>query len=200
MPSLMQNQKLVQFAGFFAFLPLSISLIGTPTALLPKQNIGVLGFLASNPANDPATQVLKLKAAAIDAYFSTYDMPLLGTGLPMAQAAAKYGLDWRLLPAIAVRESTGGKNDCKRADNNPFGWASCKVGFKSLNDAIEIVAMNLSGQNPKTARHYDNKTTRQILRAYNPPSVVPNYVTQVLAIMAAIGPAEVDLPADQSNT
>jgi hypothetical protein len=138
----------------------------------------------------PAVQVdptLKLEADAIDAYFAAHDMPLKGTGLKMAQEAEANDIDWRLLPAISVRESTGGKFDCKKAENNPFGWGSCKIGFKSLDKAIETVAMNLGGNNPKTASYYDNKTTKQILNSYNPPSIVPRYTQQVIAIMNNIG-------------
>ena len=131
------------------------------------------------------------KAEFIDSYFAEHDMPLEGTGMKMVEEAEKNELDWRLLPAIAVRESTGGKNDCKKVSNNAFGWGSCKVGFKSNEEAIEIVAKNLGGNNPKTARHYDNKTNKQILQAYNPPSIIPNYAQQVMSIMDDIGEAEV---------
>src|SRR3989338_4638400 len=88
---------------------------------------------------------------------------------------------------IAIRESTGGKFECKKADFNAFGWGSCKINFSSHEEAVETVARNLGGNNPNTARHYDNKTTMQILRAYNPPYVVKRYAEQVLSIMNAIG-------------
>src|SRR3989338_8809446 len=91
------------------------------------------------------------------------------------------------LIAIAIRESTGGKFECKKADFNAFGWGSCKINFSSHEEAVETVARNLGGNNPNTARHYDNKTTMQILRAYNPPYVVKRYAEQVLSIMNAIG-------------
>ena len=134
----------------------------------------------------PVDPVLEAEAEAIDAYFAARNMPLAGLGMKMAIEAENNDLDWRLLPAIAVRESTGGKNDCNNVKNNPFGWASCKVGFKSLDEAVETVALNLGGNNPNTSKHYDNKTTTQILHAYNPPSIVPRYAEQVLAIMKAI--------------
>lgn len=169
-------------------IPGSISAINQPQ----------VAFVA--PAS--ATQVdptLKLEADAIDAYFTAHDMPLEGTGLKMAQAADDNDLDWRLLPAIAVRESTGGKNDCKKAENNPFGWGSCKISFKSLDEAIETIAANLGGNNPNTARHYDNKTTKQILNAYNPPSIVPKYTNQVMAIMNAIGMEDMAVTSTSST-
>ena len=117
-------------------------------------------------------------------------MPLEGTGMKMVEEAIKNELDWRLLPAIAVRESTGGKFACKKVSNSAFGWGSCKINFKSNDEAIEIVAKNLGGNNPKTARHYDEKDTVGILKAYNPPSIVPKYAEQVMSIMDKIGTVE----------
>jgi len=150
-------------------------------------------FATKDTLDGEAEKITNVKAAAVDAYFDKYDMPLEGNGLKMVIEAEKNGLDWRLVAAIAVRESTGGKFACKRAAHNPFGWGSCKIGFKSNDDAIETVARNLGGNNPRTAYHYDNKTTLQILRAYNPPSVVPKYGEQVIKIMDTIGPMEIKL-------
>ena len=165
--------------------------IDTPRNVLVQQiNSTVTGLLALNQAVDPETEILKAKAEAIDAYFREHDMPLEGTGAKMVEEALKNDLDWRLLAAIAVRESTGGKHDCKRVENNPFGWGSCKIGFKTNEEAIVTVAMNLGGNNPKTAYHYDDKDTKEILQAYNPPSVVRKYADQVMAIMDDIGEAD----------
>ncbi len=165
--------------------------IEIPQDVLVKQiNIAVAGTLAFNNAIDPETETLKAKAEAIDAYFREHDMPLEGTGKKMVEEAEKNGLDWRLLAAIAVRESTGGKHECKRVPNNAFGWGSCKISFDSNEEAIETVARNLGGNNPNTARYYENKDTKEILRAYNPPSIVPKYAEQVISIMDDIGEAE----------
>jgi hypothetical protein len=185
----MKKTKTIRFVESFIILPIM-------TVTIPFGNIPGNGV--TNVVNQPqvaftapaATQVdptLKLEADAIDTYFAAHDMPLEGMGLKMAQVADDNDLDWRLLPAIAVRESTGGKNDCKKAENNSFGWGSCKISFNSVEDAIETVAENLGGNNPNTSQHYDNKTTKQILHAYNPPSIVPRYAEQVMAIMNAIG-------------
>ena len=148
-------------------------------------------FVASETSNGIEAQ--KLKADAIDTYFKERSMPLAGMGMKMVIEADKNDLDWRLLPAIAVRESTGGKFECKKAEFNSFGWGSCKINFNSNDEAIETVARNLGGNNPKTAKHYDNKTTIQILRAYNPPSVIRRYAQQVISIMDDIGPADEEI-------
>lgn len=200
----MKKNNLIRFAQSLVLLPvmtMSLSLgsihnIETSrNALVKKVNIEAGGTFAFNQVIDPKaglnTQILKAKAEAIDAYFAEHNMPLAGLGMKMAKEADTNDIDWRLLPAIAVRESTGGKFDCKKVENNPFGWGSCKISFSSTEEAIEIVARNLGGNNPNTAHHYDNKTIKQILRAYNPPSIVPRYAEQVMSIMKNIGDTDV---------
>jgi hypothetical protein len=186
-----KKNKVLSFMHSLVLLPvmsMSITLGGIhntgiiQTVLAQKVNIE-----AQSDADIALQKAQRIKADAVDAYFKSKDMPLEGTGMKMVLEAEKNGLDWRLLPAIAIRESTGGKHDCEKVKNNAFGWGSCKIGFKSNEEAIEVVAWNLGGNNPNTERHYDNKTTKQILRSYNPPSVVKNYATQVMSIMKNIG-------------
>jgi len=100
-------------------------------------------------------------------------------GDKFAEAADRCDMDWRLLPAIAVRESSGGKQAC---GNNPFGWASCRVDFESVEKAIEVVGSNLCGFNPRTESYYKNKTTYERLWNYN-GMVNRNYPDEVLRIV-----------------
>jgi hypothetical protein len=137
------------------------------------------------------------KAKKIDAFFKDRNMPLYGYGSKMILEAEKNDIDPFLLAAMAVRESTGGIHACKKNKYNTFGWGSCKLSFNSYDDAIETVARNLGGNNPNTAMHYDNKTTKGILQSYNPPSVVPRYAQQVMAIMDRI--AAYDIGVTNSN-
>ncbi|MBI2631265.1 glucosaminidase domain-containing protein [Candidatus Nomurabacteria bacterium] len=194
----MKKNNLIRFAQSLVLLPMITSPLAlgsiqsieaSPSVLVQKINIEAGSTITLNKVTDTEAELLKAKAEAIDAYFSDRDMPLAGMGIKMVEEAEKNGLDWRLLPAIAVRESTGGKFACKKATFNPFGWGSCKIGFKSNEHAIEIVAKNLGGNNPNTARHYEDKDTKVILRAYNPPSIAPRYAEQVMNIMNTIGPA-----------
>jgi hypothetical protein len=106
----------------------------------------------------------------------------------MVEVAKKYDLDWRLLPAVAMRESTGGKFACKSVSNSPFGYGSCKINFKTMDDSIETVAKNLAGKNPNTADYYAGEL-KENLDNYN-GGVVPNYAEQVIAIMNKIGDAK----------
>jgi hypothetical protein len=200
----MKKNNLIRFVNSLVFLPvmaMSMTFGGihniesSSNVLVKKVNIETNGTLALNQAVDSEVelnvQIQEAQAKAIDAYFKEHDMPLLGMGMKMVLEAEKNDLDWRLLPAIAVRESTGGKFDCVKVKNNAFGWGSCKISFNSNEKAIETVARNLGGNNPNTSHHYDNKTVKQILNAYNPPSVVPKYAEQVISIMNAIGDAEI---------
>jgi hypothetical protein len=179
-PLNMENKKLVQFLELFVILPALIAFM--PIESLPMVEAGP-EIVYTKQKN---TEDLKLKALAIDAYFSAYEMPLSGLGLKMVEEAEKNKLDWRLLPAISVRESTGGKFACKKVKYNSFGWGSCKIGFESNEQAIEILARNLGGNNPKLAFYYANKDVEGILRSYNPKSVVPKYAEQVMSIMDRI--------------
>ncbi len=213
----MKNKNLKKFALNFvnSFILLPVFATSMPTTdgfnqvvskdnsrepavvLSQKLNLAADNLVAfgnsSNNAPSIEDQTLEDQANAIDAYFRKYGMPLQGMGLKMAMEARDHDMDWRLIPAIAVRESTGGKFACKKATFNPFGWGSCKIGFDSYEKAIEILAKNLAGKNPKTEHYYSGKTTKEILQKYNPPSIVPKYAEQVMAIMDAIGPAEVVL-------
>ncbi|MDB5260644.1 MAG: hypothetical protein JWN37_875 [Candidatus Nomurabacteria bacterium] len=145
-----------------------------------------IGSLDATPVTQVEVSVDDLrsqKAAAIDSYFTARGMPLSGTGMNFVLVAEKYGLDWRLLPAISVRESSGGKAAC---GYNVFGWGSCKLSnFKSYEDAIESLGKNLGGANPKTSRYYAGKSTMQKLYYYN-GTVIASYPGEVASIMSTI--------------
>ena len=146
-------------------------------------HIGSLDTSAPAAIEVSVDDLRKEKAEAIDTYFKERSMPLEGTGMTFVLVAEKYGLDWRLLPAIGVRESSGGKAAC---GFNPFGWGSCKLhNFGSYEQAIEALGKNLGGANPKTARYYAGKSTKEKLYYYN-GTVVPTYPDEVLAIMKKI--------------
>jgi len=151
------------------------------------QTTNVASAVVADPASAKGFGVAKEditseRAGKINTYFKERSMPLYGFGTKMVIEAKEHDLDWRLLPAIAVRESSGGKQAC---GYNPFGWASCKVTFRSFNEAIEVLARNLGGDNPNTAAYYSGSTELK-LHHYN-GTVIPAYTGEVLAIMDSIG-------------
>ena len=146
-------------------------------------HIGSLDTTPVTKVEISVEDVRQQKADAISSYFKERSMPLNGTGMTFVLVAEKYGLDWRLLPAIGIRESSGGKAAC---GYNPFGWGSCKLSnFSSYEQAIEALGKNLGGGNPKTARYYAGNTTKEKLHYYN-GTVLPSYPDEVLAIMKKI--------------
>ena len=149
-------------------------------------------FGKAEPIN-PELKSVDDRAAKIDAYYRKFGLPLAGYGKVMVEAADKNGLDWRLIPAFAMIESTAGKFGCQSVPNNDFGWASCKVGFASREQAINAIAEHLAGNRSATAHYYAGKDTREIIETYNPPSIVPDYADKIFGVMHKIGETQVQL-------
>ena len=167
--------KVSQMLAFVPFMAIpNISL---------ASHIGSLDTKAVTAVEVSVNDIRQQKADAINLYFKERSMPLEGTGMTFVLVAEKYGLDWSLLPAIGVRESSGGKAAC---GHNPFGWGSCKLSnFSSYAQAIEALGRNLGGANPSTARYYAGNSTMEKLYYYN-GTVVPTYPAEVASIMKKI--------------
>lgn len=210
----MTNKNLIRFVHSLVLLPFLTTMpLGnvkdtniikdTPLTLSIQQlNTSGSSLFALNQEGEEEQQkelILSKKAEIIDNYYKARNMPLYGYGRKMVEEAEKNDLDWRLIPAISVIETTGGRHLCKnpKAGNNPFGWGSCKIGFKSFDEAIEKIALNLGGNNPKTAHHYDGKTTLEIINKYNPSSIVPDYSKKIFKVMNTLGDEIVTIENEQ---
>jgi hypothetical protein len=182
----MKKQKIIRYVQSIIAIPmLGIAMPLSGVSSIINLNVVPIQITGENSAITAQEEVArKEKALAIDTYFKEHDAPLAGHGMKFVLEAEKNEIDWRLLPAIAMRESTGGKHACKSVPNSVFGWGSCKISFNSIDESIEIVAKNLGGNNPNTDHHYEGKTTEQILRKYN--SYIKNYPAQVMNIMKDI--------------
>jgi hypothetical protein len=164
----------------FIIVPLVATTLSM-NAFTASINQAITPLVAQTEQEQMQQQEREAKAAKIDAYYAKYNLPLAGHGMQLVLAAEAHGLDWRLLPALAMRETTGGKFACKF---NPFGFGSCKIGYKSFDEAIEAVAAHLGGDNESTDQYYAGKDTKGILKVYN--SVIPGYTNQILSIMNKI--------------
>ena len=111
-------------------------------------------------------------------FFEEIDSPVVGLSAEFLAAADRHSLDWRLLPSIAVVESSGGK---RYKNNNILGWDNGEKRFPSIRAGIHTVAARLAN-----SRLYKKKGVRQILNTYNPRA---DYAPRVLRVMRAIGPA-----------
>ncbi len=191
----MQKNNTIKLHSFI-LLPLLLGNIASPEALSNKiaeateaaQENSSLNLVIFDIESNGVTDN---RAAKIDAYFAQWDLPMAGYGKAMVAAADAYGLDWRLLPALAKLETTGGKHLCKNplGKNNPFGYGSCKIGFATFEDSFYTVAKTLSGNGKNTSHLYKDKSVEEILEVYNPPAtpgITPDYHGKALKIMSDI--------------
>lgn len=184
--------KTIQAVRVLAIFPLFA--VANPSAIISDSKVGNPAFATVVSIGVPkgifaqvteiisVPKVVDTRAERINAYYGTWNLPLAGHGEFMVEMSDKYNLDWRLIPAIGMRETTGGKFACY---NNPFGWGSCKIKFDNFEEAIETLARNLAGENPRTASYYKDKTSEEKLHFYN-GTVIKTYVREVVKIMDRI--------------
>ena len=93
------------------------------------------------------------------------------------ESADKYGNDYRLLPAISIQESSCHKRYPGHT-RNPWGWASARVGFDSLQVGVDFISDKLAN-----GKYYAGKTLEGKLQAYNPN---PEYTLKIKLLMEQI--------------
>lgn len=140
--------------------------------IMPPQNQNFKLYAALPPANNKLSQdIISLDARSllVRNFFRGYSSPLSGLSDLFIIVSDKYGLDFRLLPSIAMQESLGGKKVIKDSFN-PFGYGiygDKVIKFSSWEEAIEKVAKALR-------EDYVNRglnTPDKIMAKYTPPSL-----------------------------
>lgn len=94
------------------------------------------------------------------------------------RCADESGLDWRVLLAISVVESSGGKH-LLPGTNNWWGWNSGSHSFGTVPEGICYVSEQLAN-----SHYYRGKTLEQKIKTYN--SVNPNYWPNLQRLMAEL--------------
>lgn len=140
-------------------------LVGLRTAVNPGQQATI-----SPHYNDP-------RLAALKGFFQALDSPAADFAEEFLVAADNEGLDWRLLPSIAIVESGGGK---AFSNNNILGWDSCRESFPSMRAGIHIVAARLA-----QSTFYRDKDLDELLAAYNPNAEYSPRVKWLMARLTA---------------
>jgi len=115
------------------------------------------------------------RGARLEAFFKTYGCPAPLHVNDYLRAADSHALDYRILPAISLVESTCGAFEKM---NNRWGWDSAQSGFPSVPAGIEFISSQLADGQP-----YRGKTVKEKLFTYNP---YPQYVRQVEKLMRQI--------------
>jgi len=111
----------------------------------------------------------------LQAFFEAYKCPAHYHVDDYLREADKNAIDYRLLPAISVRESTCGRH---ARLNNHWGWDSARSGFTSVKAGIRYLARTLS-----LGPRYKDKSLDAKLRTYNPNL---RYVAEVIHLMDEI--------------
>jgi hypothetical protein len=122
----MKNLKIIVFLSLFFILALPAGAI-EPEAV----SSGRLISLVNQPLVDE-------RPAKLKAYLEAKNSPCSENAADFIYFADKYGLDWKLGPAIAGIESSF----CQiypLEENNPFGIAGGYYHFNSLKEAIEYL-------------------------------------------------------------
>jgi hypothetical protein len=189
----MKKTQITQFLQSFVAIPLfaiAMPLTGVSTMTTPMapESANIMGVVTLPSITTEEVATRKEQAQAIDDFLEERGSPLAGYGQKFVDEAYKNGIDYRLLVSIAGRETTFGRNMCKniKAPNNAWGWHSCKSGFKSIDEGIEIISKKLGGNDDNIKHYKSDMTSDQILKKYNPDSIVPGYSKQVVRIMKLI--------------
>ncbi|MEO8048780.1 MAG: hypothetical protein ABI833_00060 [Acidobacteriota bacterium] len=111
----------------------------------------------------------------LEMFFQSFGCPAPHYVSEYVGAADTYEIDYRLLPAISVLESTCGVH---QRQNNRWGWASARKGFSSFRAGLEYIARQLS-----QGRYYKDKTLEEKVRMYNPS---PRYARLLKKLMQTI--------------
>ncbi|KKQ45599.1 MAG: hypothetical protein US62_C0012G0013 [Candidatus Woesebacteria bacterium GW2011_GWA1_37_8] len=177
-------RKVVFIFIFFAFTPLtlflsilSLSALSTHEEKYSKTrefvNYPKPGAMvyASVPQEVPYITTTIVSADArvsiVKNFFLEYDSPLSDFAGYVVTTADKYGIDWRLIPAISAKES-GACRVIPEGSYNCWGWGIHSKGtlmFDNYNEAIETVTKGLK------EKYIDNGlvTPEEIMTRYAHP-------------------------------
>lgn len=196
------SKGLVLVLTFFALTPVALAtslyalfsmspphlepkVLSAKTNVLDNPEFGVQIY-ASLPGDIPSittsAHVMDARVEILRQYLDRYNSPLLPYAEDLVSTADKYGLDFRLLPAIAQQES----NLCKKIpvnSHNCWGWgihSAGTLGFPDYSSAIDAVASGL--KNEYIDKGY--KTVDQIMDKWVPHSPQRSWSKSVSGFMA----------------
>lgn len=135
--------------------------------------LGAGGLLST--ADVLSSKTVDQRVLRLRSFFAAHRCPEPYHADEYVRAADAYSIDYRLLPAVSVRESTCGVYQHR---NNLWGWDSARTGFESVSRGIRFILSQLAW-----GRYYRGKSLDQKLHVYNPS---PQYVQQVRELMREI--------------
>lgn len=155
----------------FIFASVFLVYLTTPQYVKPS-SLHLISYNALPAAHYKISDEVKFRdgrARIVEQFFNNYKSALAKYADLFVSVADERQLDWRLLPAIAMQESNGGKRVITNS-YNPFGygiWGEKVTKFTSWESSIKTVASGLK------SNYYDLglKTPAQIMTKYTPQSL-----------------------------
>jgi hypothetical protein len=129
------------------------------------------------PQNASTTEPVDPRLVKLRGFLLERESPISHLAEDFILAADQNGLDWRLLPSIAMVESSGAKY---YINNNIFGWDNGKIRFRSVHSSIYEVALSISSM-----RCYRGKDLDAMLWTYNP---IEGYNARIKKAIRALDP------------
>lgn len=142
--------------SYLSIIPVFIVFIALFSLSVKYQSTGFVSRQEHKPKFQAVPDDLKVAGIEIEPhdgredslneFFDSYDSPLEGHAGKIIQEADKYDIDYRLLPAIAMQESTLCKKIIKNSYNCwGFGiYGSRVTKFKDYNHAIEVITKTMA--------------------------------------------------------
>ena len=120
------------------------------------------------------------RIARLERFFHRYGCPAPQHVGEYLRAADSYGLDYRLMPALSIRETHCGIEEMRddHFGNNHWGYHPGRQSFASVEAGIDYVARELA-----QGFYYRGKSLRDKLFTYNP---LPAYPGEIQHLMAEI--------------
>ena len=134
--------------------------------LPPNNNVSYAALPTSQNVLGDSISPQDARVAAVSDFFNKYNSDLAPFAQNVVSSADKYGLDYRLIPAIAMQES----NLCKKAPKDSYNcWGFGIYGknvtkFQSYPEAIDTVTKTLATQYKEKGL----ETPEQIMAKYTP--------------------------------
>jgi hypothetical protein len=151
------------------------------TAFAARSLVGIAAGLAVSAvatADAPANWLEQInhpdpRVARLERFFKYYGCDAPFHTFDYLRAADAYGLDYRLLPAISIRETCCGKG--AQQENNFWGFHPGHQSFPSVPEGIDFIAQRVT-QHPA----YKGKSLDGKLFTYNPLPAYPGEVKRIM--------------------
>lgn len=159
--------------------------VSAETGAVDAASAGVASPISSRPtAAVSATVTVENRVLAVAHYLR--GTPLEGEAAMLVRVAADFDIDWRTLPAIAIRESSGGAAAC---GFNAWGLGNCEgPAFSSWEEAARASAKLFVEVGGRDDPYY----ALRVWQAGGNGAAAGgglSYATEVAQMMDAMGPA-----------